>query len=119
MNNGIAIANAYTNQQVTLGVQSANAYSNQLFNQAEGDINSARQDMFGGVASALAVAGLPQPTKAGASMVSAAGSTYHGATGYAIGVSTVTPDDHWIVKAAVTGNNRGDFGATIGAGYQF
>jgi autotransporter adhesin len=110
-------ANSYTDQSVANGVQAANNYTNQRFNQAESDISTLRQDMYGGVASAMAVAGLPQPMSNGHSMMSAAASTYHGATGYAIGVSTATGG--WVVKGAVTGNSRGDFGAVVGAGYQF
>ena len=108
---------AYTNQQVASGVQSANNYTNQMFNQAESDIGSLREDMYGGVASALAVAGLPQATENGKSMIAVAGSTYHGQQGYAIGLSTM--QGGWIVKAAFTGNSRSDFGAVVGAGFQF
>jgi autotransporter adhesin len=31
----------------------------------------------------------------------------------------VTENNRWVVKASVTGNTRSDFGAVVGAGYQF
>jgi autotransporter adhesin len=65
------------------------------------------------------VAGLPQPTAPGRSMVSAATSNYHGQQGFAAGYSYVTENNRWVVKASVTGNTRSDFGAVVGAGYQF
>lgn len=112
-------ANGYTDQQVAAGVQSANNYTNQQIAGVYNSVDSLRKDMYAGVAAAIAVAGLPQPTTPGRSMVSAAGSVYHGQTGYAIGVSHVTENDKWVMKGAVTSSSRGDFGATIGAGYQF
>jgi len=112
-------ANAYTNQSAAITLGQANAYTDQQFNQAESDISKLRSDMYGGVASALAVAGLPQPTGPGKSMVSVAGSTYHGATGFAAGYSRVSQDDKWVMKASITTNSRGDFGAVVSAGRQF
>jgi autotransporter adhesin len=113
------LANSYTDQQVAAGVQSANAYTDSRVDALQSSINSYKEDMYAGVASALAVAGLPQPTGPGKSMVSLAGSTYHGATGFAAGYSRVTQDDKWVVKASITTNSRGDFGAVVGAGRQF
>jgi autotransporter adhesin len=52
-------------------------------------------------------------------MVSAATSNYHGQQGFAAGYSYVTENNRWVVKASVTGNTRSDFGAVVGAGYQF
>jgi len=112
-------ANAYTNQSSAITLGQANAYTDQQFGQAEADISKLRSDMYAGVASALAVAGLPQPTGPGKSMVSLAGSTYHGATGFAAGYSRVSQDDKWVLKASITTNSRGDFGAVVAAGRQF
>ena len=72
-----------------------------------------------GVAAAMAVAGLPQAYSPGANMVSIAGSTYRGKTGYAIGISSITENGKWVVKATGSGNSSGHYGATAGVGYQW
>ncbi|UEP26222.1 YadA-like family protein [Burkholderia ambifaria] len=97
----------------------AKGYTDQRIGQVYNSFNDLKKDMYGGVASAMAVAGLPQPTGAGRSMVSAATSNYHGQQGFAAGYSYVTENNRWVVKASVTGNARSDFGAVVGAGYQF
>ncbi|MGU7784248.1 YadA family autotransporter adhesin [Burkholderia sp. PU8-34] len=120
---GTAPTDAVNVQQLNDNVAAASAasrgYTDQRVGQMYNDLNTVKKDMFGGVASAMAVAGLPQPTAPGRSMVSAATSNYHGQQGFAAGYSYVTQNDKWVVKASVTGNSRSDFGAVVGAGYQF
>ena len=113
------LSHQYTDQQVQAGVQSANAYTDQRVHGLQSQIDGMKQDLYGGVAAALAIAGLPQPTQPGKSMVSAAVSTYHGQQGYAVGYSYLTEDSKWVVKASVTSSTRNDFGAVVGAGYQW
>ncbi|WP_305038197.1 YadA C-terminal domain-containing protein [Caballeronia sp. TF1N1] len=78
-----------------------------------------KKDTYGGLASVLAVAGLPQPTAAGKTMVSAGVANYHGQQGFAIGVSRVTTDERFVLKGGVSTSTRGDFGAVVSGGYQF
>ncbi|KAG8152573.1 YadA family autotransporter adhesin [Burkholderia catarinensis] len=107
------------NDNLTAASTQAKGYTDQRIGQVYNAVNDLKKDMYGGVASAMAVAGLPQPTGAGRSMVSAATSNYHGQQGFAAGYSYVTESNRWVVKASVTGNARSDFGAVVGAGYQF
>ncbi|MEK7913484.1 YadA-like family protein [Burkholderia contaminans] len=107
------------NDNVSAASNQAKGYTDQRIGQVYNSFNDLKKDMYGGVASAMAVAGLPQPTGAGRSMVSAATSNYHGQQGFAAGYSYVTESNRWVVKASVTGNARSDFGAVVGAGYQF
>ncbi|MPV67409.1 YadA family autotransporter adhesin [Burkholderia sp. BE17] len=107
------------NDNLTAASTQAKSYTDQRIGQVYNSFNDLKKDMYGGVASAMAVAGLPQPTGAGRSMVSAATSNYHGQQGFAAGYSYVTESNRWVVKASVTGNSRSDFGAVVGAGYQF
>ena len=72
-----------------------------------------------GTASAMAAAGLPQAYLPGKSMVAVSGSTYRGKQGYAIGMSAISDGGNWVIKGVATGNSKGHFGATIGAGYQW
>ncbi|WP_367190774.1 YadA-like family protein [Burkholderia sp. Ed8] len=107
------------NDNLSAASTQAKGYTDQRIGQVYNAFNDLKKDMYGGVASAMAVAGLPQPTGAGRSMVSAATSNYHGQQGFAAGYSYVTESNRWVVKASVTGNTRSDFGAVVGAGYQF
>ncbi|MBP0605041.1 MULTISPECIES: YadA family autotransporter adhesin [Burkholderia] len=107
------------NDNLATASTQAKGYTDQRIGQVYNSFNDLKKDMYGGVASAMAVAGLPQPTGAGRSMVSAATSNYHGQQGFAAGYSYVTESNRWVVKASVTGNTRSDFGAVVGAGYQF
>ncbi|RQT13538.1 adhesin [Burkholderia contaminans] len=107
------------NDNLSAASNQAKGYTDQRIGQVYNSFNDLKKDMYGGVASAMAVAGLPQPTGAGRSMVSAATSNYHGQQGFAAGYSYVTESNRWVVKASVTGNARSDFGAVVGAGYQF
>jgi len=107
------------NDNLNAASTQAKGYTDQRIGQVYNSFNDLKKDMYGGVASAMAVAGLPQPTGAGRSMVSAATSNYHGQQGFAAGYSYVTESNRWVVKASVTGNARSDFGAVVGAGYQF
>lgn len=107
------------NDNLNAASTQAKGYTDQRIGQVYNAFNDLKKDMYGGVASAMAVAGLPQPTGAGRSMVSAATSNYHGQQGFAAGYSYVTENNRWVVKASVTGNARSDFGAVVGAGYQF
>ncbi len=72
---------------------------------------------MGGVASAMAVAGLPQSSQPGRTFVALAGSTYGGEYGTALGLSYMTRNGKWTVKASTTTNSRGEVGGVIGGGF--
>ncbi|MCZ3316442.1 YadA-like family protein [Acinetobacter baumannii] len=73
----------------------------------------------GGIAQALATAGLPQAYIPGKSMMAISGGTYRGESGYAIGLSSISDNGKWVFKMTGSGNSRGDFGGTVGAGIQW
>ncbi|MFV5665467.1 YadA-like family protein [Acinetobacter pittii] len=72
-----------------------------------------------GNAQALATAGLPQAYIPGKNMMAISGGTYRGETGYAIGMSSISDNGKWVFKVSGSGNSRGDFGGTVGAGIQW
>ncbi|NIF62863.1 adhesin, partial [Burkholderia sp. Cy-647] len=109
---GTAPTDAVNVQQLNSAVSQANSYT-------DSQIQGLRRDADAGTAAAMAVAGLPQPSGPGKSMVAIAGSLYRGQSGQAIGVSTISENNHWIYKAAVTTNTRSFYGAVVGAGYQW
>lgn len=93
--------------------------STQQFNSLREGMSSLRNDMYGATAAAMAVAGLPQPTGPGKSMLSVAGSTFQGQQGMAVGLSTVTENGKWVIKGAMATNTRNEVGAVLSAGYQW
>ena len=82
-------------------------------------INQVAEDADAGTASAMATATLPQAYLPGKSMVAVGASTYRGKQGYAVGFSAITDSGNWIIKGTASGNSKGHFGATVGAGYQW
>ena len=102
-----AIAN-----QVTQNVAPAITQLNNRINQVAADADA-------GTASAMATATLPQAYLPGKSMVAVGTSTYRGKQGYAVGFSAITDSGNWIIKGTASGNSKGHFGATVGAGYQW
>jgi autotransporter adhesin len=116
---GTAPNDAVNVQQLSNALSQANGYTDSQIAGLRNSLDSYRRDADGGTATALAVAGLPQPTGPGKSMVAVAGSVYRGQSGQALGISTISENNHWIYKAAVSTNTRGTYGAVVGAGYQW
>ncbi|NPT43986.1 adhesin [Paraburkholderia sp. 1N] len=96
--------------------QSVSGAVGQAKSYTDDQIRSARRDSYGGTASALAAAGLPQAVLPGHGMVAIAGGTYGGQTAMAIGVSQLSETGKWVYKVQGTSDSRGQFGASIGAG---
>ncbi len=94
-------------------------YTDQRFGDIGRDINRVDNRASAGIASAMAMAGLPQPTEAGRRMASFAASTFHGESSMAVGISGVTEGGRWIYKLSGSANTRGDGGVTVGAGIQW
>ncbi|WP_455423653.1 YadA family autotransporter adhesin [Cupriavidus cauae] len=72
-----------------------------------------------GIASAMAMAGLPQAYLPNKSMVAIGAATFNGETGYALGLSRVSDNGSWIYKASGAASSRGDYGGAVGVGYQW
>jgi len=105
--------------QLKDGVNNANQYTNQKFSDLKNMVNDQKDKLSAGIAGAMAMAGLPQPYQAGASMVGMAGGTYQGESAIALGVSTISDNGKWVTKLSGTTNSKGDTGAAVGVGYQW
>ncbi|MFD1244105.1 YadA family autotransporter adhesin, partial [Paralysiella testudinis] len=88
-------------------------------NELAGRIDKVERNASAGVAQAIATAGLPQAYLPGKSMMAIGGGYYQGEAGYAVGFSTISDSGNWVIKATGSGNSRGNFGASVGAGYQW
>ena len=106
----------YTNQAIN---QNINNQVVNMGNQLNQKIDDVAADSKAGTAAAMAVAGLPQAYLPGKSMMAVGGSVYRGASGYAIGYSSISDGGNWIIKGTVTGNSRGHVGGTAAVGYQW
>jgi len=104
---------------INSAVSQAKSYTDSRIDTLRNDIDKNRDDANGGTASAMAVATLPQPSAPGKNLLAFASSTFQGQTGLALGLSSMTNDGRWIVKAAATTNSRRQSGASVGAGYQW
>ncbi|MFC4203444.1 YadA-like family protein [Candidimonas humi] len=88
-------------------------------NTMQNEINRNDRVASAGIAAAIATAGLPQAYLPGKSMFSIAGGTWRGESGYAMGLSRVTDNGNWVLKATASGSSRGDYGGSVGVGYQW
>ncbi len=93
-------------------VQQANAYT-------DGRIGQLRSDLNGGIASAMAMAGLPSAILPGKGMVSMAAATYGGESAAAIGLSKMSETGAWTYKASGSIQQNGKIGVGIGISYRW
>jgi autotransporter adhesin len=107
------------NSSVAQGVQQANAYADQRFSDMNNTINDVATKSYGGVASAIASANLPQAPAPGKSIVGLAGGTYAGQSAVAVGLSTYNGNGKWIIKASGSATTAGTVAVGVGAGYVF
>ncbi|HAC6687346.1 TPA_asm: autotransporter adhesin SadA, partial [Salmonella enterica subsp. enterica serovar Sendai] len=105
--------------QLKRSVEEANTYTDQKMGEMNSKIKGVENKMSGGIASAMAMAGLPQAYAPGANMTSIAGGTFNGESAVAISVSMVSESGGWVYKLQGTSNSQGDYSAAIGAGFQW
>ncbi|EAS6705287.1 autotransporter adhesin SadA [Salmonella enterica] len=105
--------------QLKRSVEEANTYTDQKMGEMNSKIKGVENKMSGGIASAMAMAGLPQAYAPGANITSIAGGTFNGESAVAIGVSMVSESGGWVYKLQGTSNSQGDYSAAIGAGFQW
>ena len=97
-------------------VNNNNTYN---INRLENKMNRENKRLRAGVAGATATAGLPQAYTPGKSMVAAAVGGYRDQSALAVGASRITDNGKVILKLTGNVNTRGDFGGSVGAGYQW
>ena len=116
---GTAGTDAVNVSQLNAALGAINGVGNANIAVLDAKINDVANTANAGVAQAIATAGLPQAYLPGKNMVAVGGGYYKGEAGYAVGFSTISDSGNWIIKATGSGNSRGNFGASIGAGYQW
>nr|WP_255581998.1 YadA-like family protein [Cupriavidus sp. AU9028] len=91
----------------------------QRFAGMDGRIRAVENRANAGIASAMAMAGLPQAYLPSKSMLAIGTATFNGETGYALGLSRVSDNGSWVFKASGAASSRGDYGGAMGVGYQW
>jgi trimeric autotransporter adhesin len=119
VSNGTQDTDAVNVRQLNLTAAQAQSYTDSRIAGVQGQINNVASTAYGGIAAAMAAAGLPQPTAPGKTMVAIAGARYASGSGAALGVSYVTQDNRWVVKVSGNTSNSGNVGFTVGAGHQW
>lgn len=95
------------------------AYTDERMNGFDRDLRRTDNRASAGVASAMAISGLPQAYEAGRSMAAIAAGSYNGESGVAVGISGVSEGGRWIYKFSGSTNSRGEGGVSVGAGIQW
>ncbi|NII06995.1 YadA-like family protein [Luteibacter anthropi] len=116
---GTAATDAANVGQLNQVADWSRSYTDQKVNAMNRTIQNANNRASAGVASAMAMAGLPQATTPGRNMAAIAGGTFRGESSIAVGVSTVTDGGGWVYKLSGTANSRGDAGFSVGAGMEW
>ncbi|GAB1671363.1 hypothetical protein Mh1962_21740 [Mannheimia haemolytica] len=92
---------------------------NNKINNIDSKVNKVDKRLRAGIAGATATAGLPQAYLPGKSMLATAGDTYRNEAAIAVGYSRISDNGKVIYKLTGNSNTRGDFGGSIGMGYQW
>ncbi|MCT8840716.1 YadA-like family protein, partial [Glaesserella parasuis] len=87
------------------------------FNQLSRDIGRVDVNARAGIASAVAMANLPQISLPGKSAISVSNAQYRGQSAYAIGYSKISDNGKWLIRASVSSNTQRD--TAIGGGVGF
>jgi autotransporter adhesin len=90
-------------------------YVDQRFESVDRDLNRIGNRANAGVASAIAMASLPQAYQPNQNAAGVALGSFHGETGIAVGVSAISESGRYVLKLNATTNSRGDAGAGVGA----
>ncbi|HVI56091.1 MAG TPA: YadA family autotransporter adhesin, partial [Luteibacter sp.] len=118
--NGVNPTDAANVGQVSQALEEAKNWSkdyvDQRFQSVDNDLNRIGNRANAGVASAMAMASLPQAYQPNQNSAAVAVGTFHGETGVAVGMSTITESGRYVLKLNATTNSRGDAGAGLGAG---
>jgi S-layer domain protein len=112
-------ANNMTIKNVAPGVNNTDAVNVGQLRAVEGKLHRADRNLRAGVAGANAAASLPQAYLPGKNMVAVSAGTYRGEGAIALGVSRVSDNGKVVVKLTGNSDTRGNFGAGVGAGYQW
>ncbi|CAD5641220.1 YadA-like family protein [Escherichia coli] len=116
---GVNNNDAVNYAQLKQSVQETKQYTDQRMVEMDNKLSKTESKLSGGIASAMAMTGLPQAYTPGASMASIGGGTYNGESAVALGVSMVSANGRWVYKLQGSTNSQGEYSAALGAGIKW
>ncbi|HIB7388494.1 TPA: YadA-like family protein [Escherichia coli] len=116
---GVNNNDAVNYAQLKQSVQETKQYTDQRMVEMDNKLSKTESKLSGGIASAMAMTGLPQAYTPGASMASIGGGTYNGESAVALGVSMVSANGRWVYKLQGSTNSQGEYSAALGADIQW
>ncbi len=116
---GVNNNDAVNYAQLKQSVQETKQYTDQRMVEMDNKLSKTESKLSGGIASAMAMTGLPQAYTPGASMASIGGGTYNGESAVALDVSMVSANGRWVYKLQGSTNSQGEYSAALGAGIQW
>ncbi|AHE60211.1 TPA: YadA-like family protein [Escherichia albertii] len=116
---GVNNNDAVNYAQLKQSVQETKQYTDQRMVEMDNKLSKTESKLSGGIASAMAMTGLPQAYTPGASMTCIGGGTYNGESAVALGVSMVSANGRWVYKLQGSTNSQGEYSAAVGAGIQW
>jgi len=116
---GVNNNDAVNYAQLKQSVQETKQYTDQRMVEMDNKLSKTESKLSGGIASAMAMTGMPQAYTPGASMASISGGTYNGESAVALGVSMVSANGRWVYKLQGSTNSQGEYSAALGAGIQW
>lgn len=116
---GTAAGDAVNLGQMNAGIQGAQDwaknYTDQRIDAVSQSLHTVAARANAGVASAVAMAGLPQAYQPNQNAAAIAFGTFRGEASVAVGVSSISGGGRWVYKLNLSGNTRGDAAASVGA----
>lgn len=116
-------------QHVAAGVVSSNSTDaingSQLYDtykaitNISNELHNINNDLRAGIASSAALGMLPQPTLPGKSMVSIGGTSYRNQGAIAVGISSISDNEKWVLKLGASTNTRQNYIVGGSVGYQW
>ncbi|HEB1290899.1 TPA: YadA-like family protein [Escherichia albertii] len=116
---GVNNNDAVNYAQLKQSVQETKQYTDQRMVEMDNKLSKTESKLSGGIASAMAMTGLPQAYTPGASMTSIGGGTYNCESAVVLGVSMVSANGRWVYKLQGSTNSQGEYSAAVGAGIQW
>ena len=127
--NTVSVGNATTKRRVTNvadGINAHDAVNVKQLNEVKSSVDSVRKDLQkndkklrGGIASAAALANIPQVTQAGSNLLGVGVGNYRGESAVAVGYSKANESNKVIFKMSGSATTQGDFNVGAGIGYQW
>ena len=112
-------AKQHATQVGTQTLASAQKYTDSKIADLENTFSRLDKSANAGIASALAIGNLPQPTGVGRNMLSIGTATHNGEQAIAVGVSGITTDNKYVLKGGFSTNTDNDVSSALSVGFQW